>query len=358
MTNPPTMPRQCFAASNSAEGFRNYYGDIFTDTRVDRLYIIKGGPGTGKSHFMRVVARRARERGYGVTEYYCSSDPGSLDGILLVREGSPTLGLLDGTAPHVREPAVPGARDETVNLGQFWNSRALAGQKETITALGKAKSAAYANAYTCLRAAGAMDALGDALVGGCVRTDSLNALAARLLRNQPTGEKYEAIPALRRALSMGGKHTLHSYEAAARTLILPDSHYGLGYRLTEAMLALSASRGQRVYVSYDPLCPAKIDGLLYPDTGLCVLVGEGEPVEAVPTRTLSLRRYTDPDALRAIRGELRHTLSLRETLTDTALRHLRAAAEAHFELEKIYSAAMDFAAKEAFTETFCRDTVG
>ena len=54
------IPRQCFAASNSCRGFCNYYGDLFVDSRFDRLYIIKGGPGTGKSHFMKVVARRAR----------------------------------------------------------------------------------------------------------------------------------------------------------------------------------------------------------------------------------------------------------------------------------------------------------
>ena len=109
-----------FAASNSCQGFRNYYGDIFTDSRTDRLYIIKGGPGTGKSHFMKVVARRARARGYRITEYACSSDPASLDGIILEREGSPTLGFLDGTAPHTREPTLPGVKEELLNLGAFW----------------------------------------------------------------------------------------------------------------------------------------------------------------------------------------------------------------------------------------------
>ena len=53
-------PARCFAASNSAEGFRNYYGALFTDTSPDFLYIIKGGPGTGKSHFMKQIARYAR----------------------------------------------------------------------------------------------------------------------------------------------------------------------------------------------------------------------------------------------------------------------------------------------------------
>ena len=101
-----------------------------------------------------------------------------------------------------------------------------------------------------------------------------------------------------------------------------------------------------------------MDGLLYPDTGLCVLVGDAIPPEGIPTRALSLRRYTDAEALRSVRGELRRTAALREELTDTALRHLSSASGHHFELERIYAAAMDFAAKEAYTERFCEDVFG
>lgn len=358
LTPHPPIPRQCFAASNSCEGFKNYYGDIFTDTRVDRLYIIKGGPGTGKSHFMKVVARRARERGYAVTEYLCSSDPVSLDGLLLSREGSPTVGLLDGTPPHAREPVLPGARDEIINLGAFWDPRTLMGQKVTVTALGKGKSTAYANAHAALSAAGRMDAIADSLTDHCVNHDRLKALAARLLRDQPTGDSFSATPALRRAVSMAGKHTLHSFEAAARRMLILDESYGMGYRLTAAMLAVSATRGHEVLVSHHPVYPHKADGLFYPDTGLCVLVGDTAPTDSIPARTLSLRRYTDPEALRAVRGELRRTLTLREQLTDTALRHLASAATYHFELERVYAAAMDFRAKEGYTEEFCGKLLG
>lgn len=350
-------PRQCFAASNSCEGFRNYYNEIFTETSVDRLYVIKGGPGTGKSHFMRVVARRARERGYAVTEYLCSSDPTSLDGLLLSKEGEATLGLLDGTPPHVREPAIPGAKDEMINLGAFWDPRALAAQRETITALGRRKSAAYANAYAALAAAGRMDAVADALTLPAVSSERLSALATRLLRDQPKGEGFAAVPALRRAVSMGGKHTLHSFEAAATRLLLPDEGYGMGYRLTAAMLEVSRARGHRVVASYHPVYPHKLDGLFYPDTGLCVLVGDATPSEGTPSRALSLRRYLDAATLRGLRGELRRTIALREELTDAALRHLASAAACHFELERIYAAAMDFAAKEAYTERFCAEVL-
>lgn len=358
MTALPAIPRQCFAASNSAEGFCNYYGEIFTDDRVDRLYIIKGGPGTGKSHFMRAVARHARGCGYDVTEYFCSSDPTSLDGLLLTKEGCPTVGLLDGTAPHAREPSIPGARDEMVNLGDFWDTSCLVDRRDTIAALGRSKATAYARAYACLKGAGEMDAVAESLVSSCIHRNRLAALATRILRGQPEGRGFEAIPALRRALSMAGKHTLHSFEAAATSLILPEEYYGLGFSLTAALLDVSRARGLRVYVSYDPLCPRRVDGLLYPDTGLCVLLCDTVPPEGIPTRVLPLRRYGDADALRAVRGELRRTLALREELTDAALRHLSQASEAHFELEKIYSAAMDFSAKEDFTKQFCRKVLG
>lgn len=352
-TSNMTLPRQCFAASNSCEGFKNYYGDVFTDRSAERLYVIKGGPGTGKSHFMRRVARRAREEGYTVTEYLCSSDPASLDGLLLVKTGMPTVGLLDGTLPHAYEPALPGAREEILNLGEFWDSRRLAEQREEIAALGRQKATAYASAYAALSAAGRLDRIADTQIHPWVCHDRLTTLAARLLREQPMGDGYTSIPALRRAISMGGKHTLHSFEEAALRVLIADESYGMGYRLTEAMLEVSRSHGHRVLVSYHPVYPHKADGLFYPETGLCVLVEDGIPREGIPSRSLSLRRYVDTEALRPLRRELRHTLALREQLIDMALGHLAVAATHHFELEKIYAATMDFDAKEAFTEKFC-----
>ena len=353
-----TYPRY-FAASNSCIGFRNYYEDIFTDTRTDRLYIIKGGPGTGKSHFMKVIARRAREHGYAVTEYACSSDPASLDGILLTREGSPTLGFLDGTAPHVREPVLPGVKEEIINLGVFWNNRLLAGQSETVRTLAAGKSAAYDRAYAYLSACGGVDRAADSLMAGCIKQDRLDALADRILRHQPKGERFSPIPALRRAVGMTGQVCLHTFEAEAAvqggSILILEDYYGLGYRLTEVLMEISRRACHRLLVSYDPVYPHKIDGLFYPDSGLCVLLGRAEPPEGAAVRTLSLRRYADPEMLRGMRGELRRAGALRDALIESALRELSSAAAFHFDLETIYAAAMDFGRKEAFTEEFCQN---
>ena len=76
--------RRYFAASNSCRGFVSYYPACFgTDSGVEKLYIMKGGPGTGKSRFMRDVATYAVDRGADVTYYYCSSDAASLDGVII-----------------------------------------------------------------------------------------------------------------------------------------------------------------------------------------------------------------------------------------------------------------------------------
>ncbi len=353
--NESTVRRRFFAASNSAKGFRNYYGECFSESRCDRLYIIKGGPGTGKSHFMRTVARHASMAGYTVTEYDCSSDPVSLDGILLQKAGLPVIGLLDGTAPHVCEPTTPGVREEIVNLGALWDASRLTGEGKEIRRLAARKTAAYERAYSYLRAAGEMDAIADALSAPAVKEDRLSAMAERLLRREPTGDAFDAVPALRRAVSMTGRAVHHTFEAMAENLYVVEDVYGLGYRLMAHLLAYSQCHRHTVLVSYDPVYPDKIDGLFYPASGRCILVGYAEAREDCPARTVSLRRYIVSERLREVRGELRHAVSLRKQLEEDALLALAEASRHHFDLENIYAAAMDFPSKECFTEDFCRD---
>ena len=122
--------KKYFASANSSEGFVNYFPAIFGGGR--RLYVVLGGPGTGKSRFLREVVARGRE----VEEYYCSSDADSLDGVMI--DG--WLGLVDGTAPHVWRTSSVGAFEQIVNLGEFWDARLLASARSEIEVLSEKKS--------------------------------------------------------------------------------------------------------------------------------------------------------------------------------------------------------------------------
>ena len=113
---------ELFAAANSGKGFTSFYGEIFNSDSIKRRYLIKGGPGTGKSTFMRRVAVAAEGKGDLVEYYRCSSDPSSLDGIIINK----TVAIIDSTAPHSEEAELVGAKDSLIDLGAFWNTYARA----------------------------------------------------------------------------------------------------------------------------------------------------------------------------------------------------------------------------------------
>ena len=120
-----------FAAANGRDGFYSYFKECFDRPEIEKLYVIKGAPGTGKSKFMNDVSALAEAKGGYVKYYYCSSDPNSLDGVI-ARTESGAVAILDGTAPHNRDAVIPGAIDEIANLGDAFDSDKLKIDKQKI----------------------------------------------------------------------------------------------------------------------------------------------------------------------------------------------------------------------------------
>lgn len=112
--------RHYFACGNTCAGFVNFFPSNLQ--QLKKIFILKGGPGTGKSTLMKRIGQDYAEEGYQVEEIHCSSDPDSLDGVMIRALG---VGIVDGTAPHVIEPTAPGALEEYVNLGMAWHTEAL-----------------------------------------------------------------------------------------------------------------------------------------------------------------------------------------------------------------------------------------
>ena len=90
------LPTRFFLGANSPGGFQSLYSE-FTDPDSETLYILKGGPGCGKSTLMRSVGRAAEEAGLSVEYIHCSGDPMSLDGVRVPERG---LAWVDGTPRH------------------------------------------------------------------------------------------------------------------------------------------------------------------------------------------------------------------------------------------------------------------
>ena len=84
-----------FFGAATVNGSYDYIPNITQE--IPKRYFLKGRPGTGKSTFLKMLARAAQDRGYRTEAYHCAFDPNSLD-MIAVRE----LGLcvFDSTAPH------------------------------------------------------------------------------------------------------------------------------------------------------------------------------------------------------------------------------------------------------------------
>ena len=142
------MIQSYFLGANSATGFQSCYHSFCTEEQ-DFLYVIKGGPGSGKSTFMKKIGAAAERRGLDVHYVRCSGDPDSLDGVYM-----PTLhlGYVDGTAPHVIEPKYPGISGCYLDFSKFFDVAGLQSVASEIRELNKEYKSCYQAAYTCLAA--------------------------------------------------------------------------------------------------------------------------------------------------------------------------------------------------------------
>ena len=106
-----------FLGANSPNGFSSYFTEINDPKLTDNCYVIKGCPGSGKSTMMKTIAERLSEQESFIENIHCSSDPDSLDGVIL--HDSRTV-IADGTPPHAIEPKLPIAYETIVSLyGSF-----------------------------------------------------------------------------------------------------------------------------------------------------------------------------------------------------------------------------------------------
>ena len=110
----PVNSIQYFLGANSPTGFYSLYDQLLPPEQASAIYILKGGPGCGKSTLMRRVAALAQEAGEPVEYILCSGDPDSLDAIVLPDRHA---AIVDGTAPHDTAPLGHPAKKVSICKG-------------------------------------------------------------------------------------------------------------------------------------------------------------------------------------------------------------------------------------------------
>ncbi|PZE20386.1 PRK06851 family protein [Paenibacillus xerothermodurans] len=134
--------RNYFALGHTARGFHSLYGSAFHETQ--RLYILEGGYGAGKSHWMHKLATAVQERGEPVELFHSPLNPGSVDGIII--NGGKT-GVVDGSAYRGAAITAPGVREIYVNLWPALQTSDLTAYKKDISELNAGITEGYEQAF-------------------------------------------------------------------------------------------------------------------------------------------------------------------------------------------------------------------
>lgn len=138
--------RHMFPGGNSCYGFYSFY-DHIVPVSVRQKIILKGGPGVGKSTFMKKIAQDLASNRIDVEYHWCSSDNNSLDAVV---GGNRQVCILDGTAPHIVDPRYPGAVDHIINLGEYWDASIITAHRDSIVHMTNRISLCFQRAYNRL----------------------------------------------------------------------------------------------------------------------------------------------------------------------------------------------------------------
>jgi hypothetical protein len=320
------------------------YEAFTSEGSIDILYIIKGGPGCGKSSFMRSIAAALQDEGLKIELILCSGDPDSLDGIFI-----PSLktAYLDGTAPHILEPRYAGFQEAYVNLGAFCDSSALAPHVKEVAACTKSYKELYAKAYNSLKAAVIFR---KGMFDGLFTDSTFQAIAKRsegiIFRELKKTGKPHGTKKLRflSALSCKG-YTCLTQTAAAQCsrLYAIDNEYGLAPALITPILNASLQKGYDVIACPSPVNPDITEHLLIPalSLGFVSTTRNKQCLEPI-YKHIRLDALVDKERLRLNRTYYRGEIALHEALLNKSIDAMAEAKQIHDRIEAIYNPTVDF----------------
>lgn len=342
-----------FLGANTPEGFMSLYPHLAEEPGL-RISAVKSGPGCGKSTFLRSIA--AWEEPMRRELFHCSSDPESLDGVLLHSRG---MAVLDGTAPHVYDPLFPGAQGEYIAAPDFLDPVGLAAKRGQLEALKARSGACYAQAYRLLEAAALVQArMRAALEPHLPRTQLLRraqGIAARELpRSMASGKPGVLRQRFLDGMTPKGAMFLRdTVQTLAQKVYLLEDRFGLGSFMLELWRDRALELGLEVYACPDIHDPRRLLHLILPELSLAFVTEDGSRMPQYDAyRAIRVEAYLPADVLRENRGKLRLLSKLRESLLEDATGELAQAHAIHDEMEALYRPHLDISALAQLQQQF------
>lgn len=354
--------RHIFPGGNTPQGFYSYYDNIIDKTKAHSIYCLKGGPGVGKSSYMKKVANQFQASGERIEYLHCSSDPHSLDGIHIPDYG---IVMIDGTAPHVVDPVYPGAVDEIINLGSFWSLPKIRSHREEIISTQHNISYEFSRAYRYLAAAASIDDDTNTIYQSATDNDEIDKISEyikdKIFSDKGKGTSKRTRRLFASAITPAG---LVNYADT----VLYDCEHVFALKIGDNLSSFSGAdavmnriacaateRGFMCETFYCPMKPvSRIEHIVIPElkTGITVL-NKYNNDETTATEVIELMQCVNRAKIRENAGKIEENNNMYAQLLLYAERALKDAYWLHNTLESFYVPNIDF---DAVNEN-CRSVI-
>lgn len=338
-----------FLAANSGEGFISHFKDNYENDWT--AYIIKGGAGTGKSTLMRRFAAKASTKGFKTEICPCSSDPDSLDAVILPDK---KIIILDGTPPHTVEPKWPGLCERLINTGDYWNEGKLKANREKILEISAENKMYHKKAAAYITAAGQLKRFNfDRALSAIDLSNCFNfatTLSRRLIKED--GKQAKQWCRFLGGVTPKGyiffDETLSQFQ---NTVSLRDEFGVAASVVLSVIIDYSLSKNHEIITVKNPILPSLItDAVLIPELSLAIV---REEYEKIPTsRRHILNRFYNRDKLSLAKEKIKFNKKAYLSVLSSAAENLSKAKATHDRLEKCYIEAMDYDRLSKFFDEF------
>lgn len=323
-----------FLGNNSGYGFWNNYDAELKGK--DRVALLKGGPGTGKSTLMKKIAQYAKKAGHDIELWYCSGDPHSLDGVYIK---DTNRAVVDATAPHASGVDIPVVKDRIFDLAQSLKPNKLKGVREDVERLMNCKKQYFMRIYQHLKSAlchfdNKMQLEKQNVDEGGVRAYAYK--IADVLRREKSDKKGDR-KVFSHAICPSGESVYFDHLRTARIYLVDGCEYAMSVFFDELSKLLEGCT-----LLQNPLDPTKYEGVL---RGGVAVVSDAGHFKSDVSERVNLGVFCK----KGFEEDIKDEENDRVLQTAFAVEKLNLAKKTHEQIEEKFIKTMDFSINEKLT---------
>lgn len=333
--------RKMFPGANTSNGFYSFF-DYIIPNDVNRIFCLKGGPGVGKSSFMKKIAKEFTKMGYNVELHYCSSDPASLDGVVI--EGLNVV-MIDATSPHIVDPKLPGAIDEILNFGEFWDVDKIEKNRDEITNCNEDISECFQRAFRFLKSVEPIYMDIEVKISKCVDFTQHNEITCKFIDKifkdvEFSGKKSYVRHLFNSAITpVGYLDYSDSLFDEVKNIYYLEGDIGSGKtKFLESVCSMAGQKGLDIEVYHFPLIVDKLQAVYIPKLDIAITTSS----KFKEKQKIDLNNCVNEDKLNKYLNDIKFDKDLIDYLMNNAISNLKRAKANHDIIESYYIPAMDF----------------